>query len=813
MRKVIKTIIICLLFILIIGFASFSSNLITNSQSIISKNESDFNIYFSKVVANDNSDVNISDGNTITYSNIKLMNVGDSSFIQYIIVNDSSQYDADINIIMNMDESYKDYIKLTYEDVYTDEYIRINGKTSKKGSIKLDVIKALNTSNISFSITLNIKAVSRTSSATNCPYKKGQQWTFDYTGGEQVFDVPCEGTYKLETWGAQGGYSLSDTASYRGGYGAYATGELDLDKSSKLYINVGGRGKYCACTGTNCCGNNGGYNGGGRTLQYDGGYTYYGSGGGATHIATTTGLLSSLSNNRDKILIVSGGGGGASNWYTTNYNWIGGNAGGIQGGLGYYTIQDRDAQCTGGSQTSGGYSSMARTPVDTLNSGFRYGGTSTGYGPGGGGGYYGGGSSECRSCGGSSYIGNTSLINKNITCYDCLTSDNNDTRTLSNGCASLSPEANCSKIGNGYARLTYMEDNIGDNYILLNTGGKGTLSNYIISVSVGDVIGELPIPQTTYNFLGWYTNEVGGEQVTSETIVTRDMKVLHARYQYLFEYDYTGGVQIFTAPISGLYTLEVWGAQGGNSADSSVNRQGGYGAYATGEIQLSKGTNLYIVVGGAGKTCTRYGSSTAGTSTCPSDGGYNGGGITRQYVATTVYGSGGGSTHIATTNRGLLSSYNSYRSEVLIVAGAGGGASYYASYDARGGNAGGIQGSVATYTKLDRNVTCTGGNQTSAGTGSDTQGQGFGTGGSISRYVGPGGGSGWFGGGTSEVLSCGGSSYIGNISLNNKQMACYNCSTSTVTSTKTISNTCVDTNPVSNCSKRNNGYAKITSVI
>ena len=43
---------------------------------------------------------------------------------------------------------------------------------------------------------------------------------FDYTGGEQTFTVPVSGTYKLETWGAQGG----SYNSYLGGYGSYSSG-------------------------------------------------------------------------------------------------------------------------------------------------------------------------------------------------------------------------------------------------------------------------------------------------------------------------------------------------------------------------------------------------------------------------------------------------------------------------------------------------------------------------------------------------------------------------------------------------------------
>ena len=34
--------------------------------------------------------------------------------------------------------------------------------------------------------------------------------------------------------------------------------------------------------------------------------------------------------------------------------------------------------------------------------------------------------------------------------------------------------------------------------------------------------------------------------------------------QTVFDFDYTGDEQTFTAPISGTYKLEIWGAQGGN---------------------------------------------------------------------------------------------------------------------------------------------------------------------------------------------------------------------------------------------------------
>lgn len=67
-----------------------------------------------------------------------------------------------------------------------------------------------------------------------------------------------------------------------------------------------------------------------------------------------------------------------------------------------------------------------------------------------------------------------------------------------------------------------------------------------------------------------------------------------------YNFEYTGAIQTFTAPKTGIYQLETWGAQGGNAEDSENNlvARGGYGAYATGEVFLTQGETLYINVGG-----------------------------------------------------------------------------------------------------------------------------------------------------------------------------------------------------------------------
>ena len=230
--------------------------------------------------------------------------------------------------------------------------------------------------------------------------------------------------------------------------------------------------------------------------------------------------------------------------------------------------------------------------------------------------------------------------------------------------------------------------------------------------------------------------------------------------QVVKTFDYTGGIQSFTAACTGTYKLEVWGSQG--SSGSAGASTGGYGGYAQGSKTLSKGQVIYAVVGGRSGS---YGS------------GYNGGGQ-GQYTAGGVSaagGGGGGATHMATTNRGVLSNYNSYRGEVLIVAGGGGGAGE--SSGRPGGSGGGTNGGNGT----GGCYVPTGGTQTSAGSrgDSDTSVSGFGYGGnapsgsSTSGTYGAGaGGGGWYGGGAASFKSgsdcgssgAGGSGYIGGVS-------------------------------------------------
>ena len=208
----------------------------------------------------------------------------------------------------------------------------------------------------------------------------------------QNFTAPQDGTYKLEVWGAQGGYAIDATKAF-GGFGGMAFGKKYLIKGTCLYIVVGGQGGSVfnhSQTGT------GGYNGGGKTIGD--GATGWGGGGGATHIATVTGLLSNLSSQTSQILIIAGGGGGGGYYDNTeHYPHSGGDGGGINGNAGSSEANDGGA---GGTQMSGFAFGLGQD------------GKNSAYGSGGGGGYYGGYSGftyGSAAGGGSGYLG-TSLI-------------------------------------------------------------------------------------------------------------------------------------------------------------------------------------------------------------------------------------------------------------------------------------------------------------------------------------------------------------------------------------------------------------------
>ncbi len=371
---------------------------------------------------------------------------------------------------------------------------------------------------------------------------------FDYTGGEQTFIAPVTGTYKLETWGAQGGSNWYG----EGGFGGYSIGNINLNINTKLFINVGSKT---------------GYNGGNYMSGVEA------PGGGATHISTITGLLSSLENYKSNVLIVSGGGGAGE-------RESGGSGGGYIGGTGYVLSNTHLYFGTGGTQSSGGSGVLSGKYTNNLydiDGSFGSGGLGnekSDSGPNGGGGYYGGGATTLAggAGGGSGYIGNPLLTEKSMHCYNCAESTEESTKTISTTCVNETPTESCAKKGNGYARITLIN---GINSIIqLETTTIEAQDKLSKSVEV--------------------SNNGMKCSLKIKKLSRTEKKVYNGPTEWTF--DYTGGEQTFIAPVTGTYKLETWGAQG----SSSYNGVGGYGGYSVGYINLNVNRNLFINVGGKG---------------------------------------------------------------------------------------------------------------------------------------------------------------------------------------------------------------------
>ena len=183
--------------------------------------------------------------------------------------------------------------------------------------------------------------------------------------------------------------------------------------------------------------------------------------------------------------------------------------------------------------------------------------------------------------------------------------------------------------------------------------------------------------------------------------------------------------------------MQIYGAQGRSQPEN--NAIGGKGGYSYGQLTLNKNQNIYICCGGSGEHGTNSGYNGAECTLAQYGGGWH----------------GGGATHIATVNRGVLKNYSSYRSEIIMVAGGGGGAERV-----NGGDGGGLAGGKGT--GYGETKAPTGGTQDAAGitysySGATIIQAAFGQGaiGHVNGDFGGNGGGGWYGGGAAAYIGGG----------------------------------------------------------
>ena len=597
-----------------------------------------------------------------------------------------------------------------------------------------------------------------------CNYEIGHEWTFSYTGDEQDFQIPCNGEYKIELWGAQGGtargdYSGTDLIA-RGGYGSYTEGVISLKSKKNLYVYVGGSGSATQKGVIEDI--NGGYNGGGSTTgqaccTYGG--RSYGTGGGATDVRLVDGTWNDFNSLKSRIMVAAGGGGGYAGPNDVNAANLGGNAGGLTGYDGTQSGNDIDhyycfgqgAKQTEGGRITSNCRSASSASHNLLTGSFGQGGQDKVSTAAGGGGYYGGSrSNHIASAGGGS-----SFISGHNGC-DAITSSSTSDNIVHTNQA------------NHYSNYIFTSTKMIDGSGYAWTSAKGSLE-------------QMPKPTSGYYSSGTGHTGNGYAKITlisSTDTFTQEACTNMINHKWNFDYNGTdgsdGSAQSFSVPCNGNYKIELWGAQGGTTKKWTV--AGGKGGYTAGNISLTTKDDLYFYVGGQGNASPI-------TTVGEVPGGYNGGGNTngQAYGDGSTYGrsfgTGGGATDVRLVG-GNWDNFDSLKSRIM-VAGAGGGAFVHApsastQYTDVGGAAGGLNGSNGSASAYD-GAYCYGesGNQTTGGkpTSNCTYASNYVSEGYISGFgksatsvpgASTGGGSGYYGGGRSGHVASGGggSSFI-----------------------------------------------------
>lgn len=267
----------------------------------------------------------------------------------------------------------------------------------------------------------------------------------------------------------------------------------------------------------------------------------------------------------------------------------------------------------------------------------------------------------------------------------------------------------------------------------------------------------------------------------------------------ILNFNYTGAVQSITLP-KGIYTLECWGAQGGNRSQDSASATvtgSGLGGYSIGTLTLTQLTTCYIYVGGQG-------GMSSSTGNVKVEGGFNGGGFASHESTGEPGNGGGGATDVRIAQDSLYAR--------VIVAGGGGGSG---EDNETGGYGGGETGGAGS-----GNTSLTQASQTSGGTNSF----GFGLGGNT--YNGGAGGGGWYGGASRYSVSSystgsdsegggGGSGYVYTSSTaKNYPSGCLLNSSYYLTDAQTIAgnNSFVSPTGSSETGHSGNGHCRITVI-
>ena len=329
-----------------------------------------------------------------------------------INANESKQIEIKIASLNNINSKYELYYITSNNDIeigYGSSNDTPNGiiNTNATKTIKIVIKnKSNNIANLTFGVqggfVDNQLVLEKGNSIVDivngiCSIQSGYVWDFEFDpdedgqGQEQTFTVPCDGTYRIELWGASGGAGTSVGNPLSGDLAGYTSGTIDLYNNNILYVYVGQKGKDYPS------GSGGGYNGGGNGNNVYSSLYAGGGGGGATDIRYNGESLN------DRIMVSGGGNGGRNS--------------GISGGL--------------TSQTSGYQFGIGQNYLESAAGG-------------GAGGYY--GSTQSNASGNNTTnIGASSYISGHTGCVAIQEGSSSEPRTVKkSGCSTGTTDNECS---------------------------------------------------------------------------------------------------------------------------------------------------------------------------------------------------------------------------------------------------------------------------------------------------------------------------------------------------------------------------------
>lgn len=660
------------------------------------------------------------------------------------------KYEYEVNAVLN--ENLK-VNATTFDEDATFEVINLNASTTESYDIQIKVTEP----NVEETIyTIHVK-------------RDDKDFNFDFQGKVQKWIVPRSGMYKLETWGAQGG----SYSSYKGGKGGYSYGEVYLEKGTVMYVNVGGNGNEGkGFNGGGSMAAQGIFGGGASDVRVEENdflsrIIVAGGGGSASYNWNSHGGYAGGQNASGYNAGTQTGGYSFGNGQTNHYGaggggWYGGgyvNGNYTPGGGSGYIL-------TGSSSKPSGYKAPATYNLDLAYSGYSNFKAEPGIYAGNqkfvsvNGDYETGheGNGYVRiSYLDEEFIKDVTLDNIFV---DDIAVENFDPNVFEY-------EVTIPAHFEGKKTITYIKSN--SNQTVENAGDvefvkhdlihkikvfsadkseekeytihfkrENTSKLYSLEVNGFSFTNgvqfdkdrtdyEIDALITKYITLDYETYDENAEVIVDNLNATEDTTyevsitvkapnvadtvytIRVRREGKAFNFEFSGVPQSWIVPETGLYKLELWGAQGSDYGAYI----GGKGGYTSGELYLTKGEIVYLYVGGSGSNSQARG--------------YNGGGS----GWSNLY--GGGATDIRIGGTSLY--------HRILVAGGGGAAT-----NARnGGNGGGFSA------QGDRNVA------------TQTTGFSFGQGESNNSSYYAGGGGGWYGGGygyNSSETASGGSGYV-----------------------------------------------------